>query len=622
MKGVSGAWLFAGAMLAIGIPVLAQSGPESLLPEGFGESPPQGQTGSSTPAPTSAPTAAPARTGALPVEAQPAPSSNAAEQALASGAAALAGGGENATVNEAAIAAKYDLPSTARRSLAQVGPLTTETRGLGTDAFGITRGPFLASVMRNSRAPVVSRWASILLRRALLSGVRTPAGINGADWVAERAWLLVRMGEADAARLLVQSVDSDQFTSRLYAVAMQAQLATADPAGFCPLLPRALDFSDEPSWFMAQAICASFSAEQGTASAILGQADRRKIARGIDYRLAEKVVGSGPNSRRSVKIEWEGVTQLTTWRFGLATATNVEIPEPLFSTVGPQVRAWQARAPSLPLAQRQRGVLAATRLGVFSGDAARSYWSEYADFPDAGPEASDIGDFIRAAFTGATRDARVQAMRGLWSRPPADGGFAGPGGVDYAALPVIARAAAALPPSAESGDDTPWLIAAMLSSGFDRNAQAWGKSVGDLSGAAGERAWALLATGSPTPEVDMTASRISRFVSNDESANGELGRLLVSGLGGLGRLPGSERADLLTAAKVDVTPRSRWSRAIMAAAARREQGTVALLAAVGLQTGRWGSLPPSHLYFITAALSQVGLGAEARMIAAEAMART
>src|SRR5690606_23807979 len=114
-----------------------------------------------------------------------------------------------------------------------------------------------------------------LARRALLSQVDTPADINGADWIAERAWLLLRMGEADNARLLIQGVDSDQFTRRLYSVAMQAQLATADPAGFCPLLPRARDFSDEPGWFMAQAICASFSADQGTASALLNQAQRR-----------------------------------------------------------------------------------------------------------------------------------------------------------------------------------------------------------------------------------------------------------------------------------------------------------------------------------------------------------
>src|SRR5690606_10375833 len=133
-----------------------------------------------------------------------------------------------------------DLPDSARRSLDRVGPLTPRTLGMEPGAFGSESGQFLAILMKETRAPIVSRWGSILLRRALLSATDTPRGIDGADWVAERAWLLLRMGEADSARLLVQSVDPDRFTPRLYAVAMQTYLATADPAGLCPLSAGAL----------------------------------------------------------------------------------------------------------------------------------------------------------------------------------------------------------------------------------------------------------------------------------------------------------------------------------------------------------------------------------------------
>nr|HMN55538.1 hypothetical protein [Sphingopyxis sp.] len=66
---------------------------------------------------------------------------------------------------------------------------------------------------------------------------------------------------------------------------------------------------------------------------------------------------------------------------------------------------------------------------------------------------------------------------------------------------------------------------------------------------------------------------------------------------------------------------SRWSRAIDAAAGRGEKASVALLAAVGMQTADWNRLPPVHLYHIVAALHRVGLDPEARMIAAEAMTR-
>ena len=80
------------------------------------------------------------------------------------------------------------------------------------DAFGGAGGQYLTILMKNTHAPIISRWASILLRRALLSEVDTPANVNGADWAAERAGLLLRMGEADSARLIVQSVDTADFT--------------------------------------------------------------------------------------------------------------------------------------------------------------------------------------------------------------------------------------------------------------------------------------------------------------------------------------------------------------------------------------------------------------------------
>ncbi|HZV17182.1 MAG TPA: hypothetical protein VFF84_00625 [Sphingobium sp.] len=603
-------WLIGLSALALAIPVIAQGGPESLLPEGFGE-------------PTPAPSAprSPAPTPSAPaVPAPAAPSAPSTAAVVNEAADVLPGEAANATESDQ-IAEKYDLPPSARRSLDLIGPLTPALGGLDRGAFGREHGKDLAAIMQATRAPFLSRWGSILLRRALISQTDTPRDIGGADWTAERAWLLLRMGEADNARLLIQGVDSDRYTRRLYAVAMQAHLAAADPAGLCPLLPRARDFSDEPGWFMAQAICASFSADQGTASALLNQAERRGIARGIDYRLAEKAVGAGPNSRRSVKIEWDGVTNLTSWRFGLANATNVPIPEALYATVGPQVRAWEARAPLLTRTQRLPGVAVATRLGVFSGSASRDFHAALADEDDADDAATARGDLLRTAYTGGSASERIAAMRQWWTGASADGGRTGPGGVHYGNLPALARAAAVLPASDEAGEDTPWLIAAMLAGGYDNHAARWSAVANRLDGEAGERSWALLATGLPSPQIGLSGDRIARFVSRDESEGKQLGRSLVAALAGLGRLPAGDRVKLLRDNGIETAPRTRWQRALLAAAQRGEAGTVALLAAVGMQGSDWRALPPQHLYFIVAALDRVGLNPYARMIAAEAMAR-
>lgn len=596
----AGKLMLAGvAALAIALPVIAQQAPESLLPPGFGdpvqEAPPTSRPGQPSLDPSVPPSILPPD---VIDEAAPMDSSNAAANNMSDE--------EIAEEKE-----KYDFPDSARRLLTRIGPITPATGGLAPDAFGRSPGKFLATLMRQSKAPFASRWASILMRRTLLSATQTPGDINGADWTAERAWLLLRMGEADAARMLVQSVDANNYTPRLYAVAMQTYLATADPAGLCPLSEGALRTSSEPGWEMSRAICASFSGDQGMASSALNQAQRAKIARGIDFRLAEKVVGAGFNARRSVKIEWEGVDKLTAWRFGLATATNVPIPDTLYATVGPHVRAWEARAPMLSPIARRTGVETATRLGVFSGAALVDYYSELTADADVPADFQDRGDALRTAFAGSTPAARIEAMRTWWGSKEAGG--------DYTSLIALSRAAAALPVSNLSGDDVSHLIAAMLSAGYDRSAARWAPVVAQMDGDEALGAWGLLAVGTPSVTVGIDEASVAAY---GRGMGAEKGRMLVAALAGLDRLRGSALQSATSDMALNLAPRGPWAIGIDAAARRGEQGTVALLAGVGMQVADWRRVPASHLYRIVSALHKVGLDPEARMIAAEALARS
>lgn len=595
--------LIAGlATAALAIPAIGQDAPESLLPPGFGEAAPPEET-----RPSPAPAApAPAR--------QPSQNDSASlPEQLLSPDGEEEGDEEGEAEDEEVARQKHDLPPYARRSLDRIGVLTPRTNGLAPDAFGRSGGKYLSILMQKTRAPIVSRWASILLRRTLLSSTDTPASVNGADWAAERAWLLLRMGEADAARMMVQSVDSLDYTPRLYAIAMQAYLASADPAGLCPLVAPALRTSDEPGWQMSQAICASLSGDQGLASAVLNQAERRGTARGIDFRLAEKVVGAGFDSRRSVNIEWEGVDRLTVWRFGMASATGVEIPDRLWQDVAPHVQAWKARAGLLPLQSRLSATNVAARLGVFSNAALVDVYSRLADDEDTAEANAEMAQSMRTAYRGADIEQRLQAMRTFWMP---DGSAA-----DYAGYVAMARAAARLPVSDEVGDDVVPLIASMLSAGLDRNAVAWSTVVEQTKGAAKEDAWALLALGSPRPLVSMAFDRVDQYKDRDLSANFIKSRMLVAGLAGLGRLGNADMARIAPKIGFRQAYASRWTRAIDAAAQRGEPGTVAVLAAVGMPGTNWQNLPPEHLFHIVSALRRVGLEPEARMIAAEAIAR-
>ncbi len=586
-------FLAGGAALVFAIPAMGQrdKGPESLLPPGFGEPPPPAPKAPAPDAPATPPPGSPAPP--APVPARPRPSVPLEiEDAAAEDLEALA---------RQALPPPIEIPEGSRRPVNPVGPLRPGNWGLGLDAFGNANGRFLSGLMGRLNAPLPSRWTSILLRRALLSEASAPRQVNEIDWVAERAWLLLRMGEADSARMLVQSIDVDQFTPRMFSVAVQTALATADPAALCPLVDPGRKVSDQPVWPLADAMCASLEGDAARASQLIDQA-RRRTGGGIDTLLAEKVIGAGANTRRAVTIEWEGVDELNSWRFGLASATGLEIPDALMNRAGPAVWAWQARAPMIPLEQRMGAAQRAATLGVFSNASLVEMHSLLFDRTDPSEIEASIGGRLRKAYVDGSIENRMDALRNLWDE----------GDDRYGRYILTAAAAARIPVSAERGNRIDDLIASMMSAGYDRSAARWGGVADGLDGDDGHRAWSILAVGAPRPVVDLSAGRIEEFT---DGAGSHRGRMLVAALAGLGRLDDPLPYGVSTA------PRSRWANIISAAARAGQPGTVALLAGVGMQTGSWRGVPPEHLYHIVRSLREVGLEYEARMIAAEAMTR-
>jgi hypothetical protein len=586
--------LAGGAALAFAIPAMGQreKGPESLLPPGFGEPPPPAPKAPAPDAPGTPSTSSPPP----PAPSPPRPRTIAPleiEDAAAEDLEALA---------QQNLPPPIEIPETSRRPTNPVGPLRPGNWGLGLDAFGNANGRFLSGLMGRLNAPLPSRWTSILLRRALLSEASAPSQVNEVDWVAERAWLLLRMGEADSARMLVQAVDVDRFTPRMFSVAVQAALATADPAALCPLVDPGRKVSDQPVWPLADAMCASLEGDAARASQLMEQA-RRRTGTSIDTLLAQKVIGAGTNTRGAVTIEWEGVEELNSWRFGLASATGLEIPGALLNRAGSAVWAWQARAPMIPLEQRIVAAERAATLGIFSNASLVEMHSLLLDRTDPSEVEGTIGGRLRKAYVGGSVETRMDSLRDLWGSE---------GGDRYGRFILTAAAAARIPASADRGNRTDDLVGSMMSGGFDRFAGAWGPVADGLDGDDGHRAWSILAVGAPSPVVDLSAGRIEDFT---DSAGSHRGRMLVAALAGLGRL------DDPLPYGVSPAPRSRWANIISTAARANQPGTVALLAGVGMQTPSWRGVPPEHLYHIVRALKAVGLEYEARMIAAEAMTR-
>jgi hypothetical protein len=418
-----------------------------------------------------------------------------------------------------------EYPAHARRDPWVVGPLQPADAGMGANPWRAASGAFLSTLMRRMDTPIASRWAHIALRNGLLVSARAPRDVNPVDWVAERAWLLLRMGEADAARMLIAGVDTDRFTPKMVQVAVQSALANADPPALCPI-EEAIRKHEQLIRALVEAMCSSLGGEPESAAAQIDNARRFGRIGGIDLVLAEKVVGAGANTGRAVTVEWEPVENLTAWRFGLATATGMILPARLINEASPRMRAFQARAPLLTPEQRLASAQIATGLGVFSSQSLLDLYSAILDATDPGDLPGTDSWRLRQAFVGKDTGARVAAIRELLGK--ADGPLE-----KEAMRAVIARAATLVEPDAELERDAPELISAMLAAGYDRAVARWVPLVGRMNDENGDRCWAMLALAAPNgASVDITSGRLTSFINRDRSRGKVRSALLVAGLAG------------------------------------------------------------------------------------------
>ena len=505
-----------------------------------------------------------------------------------------------------------EYPGWARRDPATAGALAPRDAGLGDNAWGTANGAFLSTLMRQMDAPLASRWAHIALRNALLAKLHAPAGVHPVDWVAERSWLLLRLGEADGARMLVAAVDTDRFTPKMVQVAVQSALANADPPALCPLEDGIKKY-DPGILRLVQAMCASLAGEPEAAAAMIDQARRYGRIGGVDLALAEKVVGAGANGRAST-IEWDAVDSLTAWRFGLATGTGATPPDRLLSASATQLRAFQARAPLLSAQQRLPSAMIAAGLGVFSSQTMVDLNSAIYDSTDPSDLADTDAWQLRQAFIGKDADTRVAAMRKLLTSRK--------DGLEKEAVrAMVARAATLVTPDSRLAKDAPELISAMLAGGYEKAAARWIPVVNSIDNEDADRCWAMLALGAPNI-ADAGTSRINSFIGRDQSKDHIRSALLVAGLAGLGRISTDTANSLNRRYGLSLGHVTSWTKAMDAAAANGEGGTVLVLIGTGFQTSLFDRVPPAHLYHAVTALSRTGQGFTARMIAAEALSRT
>ncbi len=623
----------AGALGGAGIAGMAsaQGKPESILPPGFDDPAP---TPTQRPAPSPAPTitrpapgapsgSVPVAPGTIlpgtapagPVDVPPLPSITRDELARLPTLEEL----ENMSTEELdqllGLKPKTDIPAGARRALTRIGVLSTDEGGLPPRALANQPETLVRAALAGNKGPLVSRWGHILLRRALASRMAAPLGMDPIEFAALRVRLLNRIGEYAVARAVVQDIDTDNWSGGLTDAALTAYLATGDVTGACPAVRLQGSAREDGEWQLMQAICNAYAGESALAASQLDRALFRGTAPRIDVLLARRFAGAAGRGQRAVQIEWDKVEELNPWRFSLATALGEPVPDTLLDgALKGRGGAYYDRAGALlamlPAVDRTRFAGRAAREGIMSSQALIDLYSAVYTDPAAEGEAQTHAATLREAYLAASPADRIAAMQRLWEAGSAIGG-----GDGYGARVLTAYAAARIPADAAHADAAGDLIAAMLTAGLDRDALAWRNVVEE-----GSLGWALIALAAPD-DANVAQGEVETFLGDDDSEGSRKSAFLVAGLAGLGRLSAGDAGSLAGDAGFDLERQTRWTRAIARAAEVNNPTLVVLLAGLGMQGASWEQMTPLHLYHITAALTRVGLRAEARMIAAEAVAR-
>lgn len=605
--------LLAGAALALSSTVvLAQRSPESILPPGFDTpAPSPSPTPAPTPTPTSSPNpATPSESGEmvqpLPSAARPVDTSDVDLSEIPSVAEI-----EAMTTEELdelfGLKPRFDIPPAARRSTSEIGVIGPGEGGLPTASLARQPASIVRAALGATEGPLISRWGHILLRRTLASRLNAPDGMDPVEFAALRASTLNTLGEHAAARALVQDVDASDYNGALVNAALGAYLGTADIVGTCPLVRLDGVDGEGLQWSMLEGICSAYAGEATSAQNDLRRLLNQTEEDRIDVLLAQRFAGAAGQGRRAVTIEWDGIDQMNPWRFALANALGEPIPENITDTLGPYYLKSSALIPAIPASQRLNGADVAAASGILSAKAMVDLYSQI--YANREAETGGVGPVLarrlRDAYVDPAPAERLAAITDVW----------GGGEADYGRLVLTAYAAARLTPSDEFAEDANQLIASMLTAGLERDALRWSDVVEE-----GSVGWAQLALADPQ-SAQVSDGAIDSFIDGDNSSRKRKSRMFVAGLAGLGRTDAGNIGEYSDRLGVDLSAPTAWTVMIDKAAEADNAALVAILAGLGMQGTGWEQMTSRHLYHIVSALNRVGLEAEARMIAAEAVAR-
>jgi hypothetical protein len=515
--------------------------------------------------------------------------------------------------------APMDLPAGPVR-----GPVDIRTIGW----LSPSSGGFPATAWSRAQGDVISRqlWAlpgqsatpaaHRSLRRLLISNSAAPSGADPIAFVSARTHLLVRMGEAIAAKRLADRVPLSLYSRQFYDVSRQAHLASFDVAGACPLATNAIVFSKESHWALLSAICSGLQGDDGGAALALDLARQGGRFNPFDLQLADRAVTAATGGGGGGLVRWPRNGILTTYRLAVIYGTGQTLPGYAFDRANLTVLSVIARQPMIDGQTRLRAVATASALGVLGPDDYASALAQRGSLAAGRPLGNSNEGLLQRAYTAPRLNDRSQAMRTLWAR----GG--NPLGL-LALRQATAGPAAAFPVSAQSAAAAPDLVRAMVMGGRYAQAARWYPALAQASPGQAARIWPLLELTDFANRIPSSPALVEASLKAFDSEGGDMaerrGELLLAVLQGLGYRSAFE-ADAPWGMSSSSSPNdSPAMTALRRAAGQRSAGEVVVYAAAVM--GRdINAVAPEDLREVMRAYVAVGLSSDARLIAAEALA--
>ncbi len=487
--------------------------------------------------------------------------------------------------------------------------------GTGTDSWAGSRGALATELMRHLEAPLASRYGHIALRRLLMTKASLPAGADPLKFVAARAHLLLRMGEAEAAKMVIETVPVSVYDRGLFTVAAQVHLAAIDLAATCPLAQRAIVFSPDSQWPLLSAICSALQGDDSGAALGLDIAQQGGKVNKYDLSIAQQAVTAVAGGGRAGLAPWPVGGLFTSYRVGATYASGQSFPDQALISAPIAVQSWLARSAFVDAETRYKLGWTAAALGTMSAEEFISGWAARGAGLDPRVLAYRPEGLLQKAATATTTGARYNAMRQLWAMGKNERSR-------MAMWLITSDAAARFPLLPSQTAIAPDLLRSMLMGGRLKDARRWAPIVLASEGDALNKAWPLLYfTDSqvirPIPKlIEAWLDAQSGTGQNSDIINRRK-QMLIASLEGLAPA-------LLTGASIsrssrpdDVSAGSLFIK-LADAARRHAKGEVLLLGSLAMGHN-WSDVSPGVLKAVLSAYHAVGLDSDARLIAAEAI---